>query len=111
MILFQSVLQDTNNLIALIDDGKWTNKMKLRLESKIILLNHPVMCMDILPATGVALNLQHFLLSARKLELNPLKRKYSMYSNLSMKMDLISNDGSKSNSSSEPQTSSDLMVS
>lgn len=108
-ILFQSIIQDTKNIIELFKDRDWTYESKLMLESKLLLFNYPVMCGGILPATGAAVNFQHLLLSARKLKLNPLKKKY-FSSKLNMETDLL-NDCNKPESTSESQISSDLMVS
>ncbi|XP_025415047.1 uncharacterized protein LOC112686817 isoform X2 [Sipha flava] len=103
----ESVLKDTKNIMELFKDRDWTYESKLKLESKILLLNYSVMCGGVLPATGAAVNLQHLLLSARKLEFNPLKRKY-FSSKLNTETDLV-DDYNKSESTNESQISSDLM--
>lgn len=44
------------------------------LESKLLKLSNPVMCMDRSPIAGLTVQLQHQLLSCRNICLNPIKQ-------------------------------------
>lgn len=96
-------------MVSQNDKNDWTLEKRLNLESRMLNIYYPIMCLDMLPATGIALNLQHILLSERKLKLNLLKKiKYT--SSIKMGPNLL-NFCNKSTLSSEPQTSSNCMVS
>lgn len=66
----------------------WTYKRRLKLESTLLLLSRPAMCMDSSPIAGLTVYLQHQMLSCRKIKLNPLK--YNTKSK-SIKVDLFDN--------------------
>lgn len=52
----------------------------------LILVSHPVMCMDSSPIAGLTVNLQHQMLSCRSIVLNPLNNKYPKYKSLGIDM-------------------------
>lgn len=52
----------------------------------LILVSHPVMCMDSSPVAGLTVNLQHQMLSCRSIVLNPLNNKYPKYKSLGIDM-------------------------
>lgn len=62
-----------NQIITENDKINWTYERRLKLESKLLLMYNPVMCMDTSPIAGLTLHLQHQMLSCRKIKLNPLK--------------------------------------
>lgn len=64
-----------NQIIIENDQINWTYERRLKLESKLLLLYYPAMCMDMSPVAGLTVQLQHQMLSCRRVELNPLKKK------------------------------------
>jgi len=69
----QSIQSDVSYILANNNDIDWTYKKRLKLESMLLLLSRPVMCMDSLSIAGLTVHLQHQLLSCRNIQLNPLK--------------------------------------
>lgn len=65
----------------------WSYKKRLKLESMLILVSHPLMCMDSSPTSGLTVNLQHQLLSCHTIILNPFKNNFN-----SSKVNLSEND-------------------
>lgn len=110
-------MSDINQIVAENSQINWTYKMKLKLESKLLLLSKPAMCMDSSPIAGLTVNLQHQLLSGRTIILNPLKKKYTFSSKLiSSPIDSSNNSAGNILSTSMlsdelPCKSSELMVS
>jgi len=51
-------------------------KKKLKLESILLLVPRPAMCVDSSSIACLMVNLQHQILSYRNIELNPLKMEY-----------------------------------
>ncbi|XP_025205151.1 myosin-2 heavy chain-like [Melanaphis sacchari] len=68
-----SIQSDLNRIIAQCSPKHCSYKRRLKIESKLIRLNFPVMCMDPSPIAGLTVQLQHQLLSRRTIILNPLK--------------------------------------
>lgn len=87
----------------------WTYEKRLKLESKLLLITHPVLCMDSSPIAGLTINLQHQLLSGRTIELNPIKNKDFSSENKSQNIDLLNNshDDIKYNSAFTNEESSE----
>lgn len=67
----------------------WTYKRKLKLESTLLMMSHPAMCMDSSPIAGLTVYLQHQMLSYRKIKLNPLNNKYNSSKSKLTKEDLF----------------------
>jgi len=94
----------------------WTYKKRLKLESMLLLISRPSMCMDSLPIAGLAIHLQHQLLSCRTIDINPFNNK-DIYSKLeSLPKDFLNDLSNKTLSTSKlsnesQHISSDLMVS
>lgn len=88
--------------------------MKLKLESKLLLLSKPAMCVDSSPIAGLTVNLQHQLLSGRTIQLNPLKKKFSsklISSSIDSSNNSAGNISTSMLSNELPCKSSELMVS
>lgn len=68
-----SIESDLNRIIAQCSPAHCSYEQRLKIESKLIKLNFPVMCMDPSPIAGLTVQLQHQLLSRRTIALNPLK--------------------------------------
>lgn len=94
----------------------WSYNKRLKLESMLTLVSHSSMCMDSSFIAGLTVNLQHQLLSYRKIILNPLKNNFK-FSKLNTSQNDLKGGSyqdikSTSNSSNESQrVSSKLMVS
>jgi len=71
-IIFQSIQSDLNRIIAQCSPAHCSYEQRLKIESELIRLNFPVMCMDPSPLAGLTVQLQHQLLSRRTITLNPL---------------------------------------
>lgn len=73
MTLFQSIQSDINQIIAENSHLNWTYERRLKLEQMLLLVTRPAFCFDSSPIAGLAVHLQHQMLSVRDVELNPLK--------------------------------------
>lgn len=105
-------MSDVNQIVAENSHINWTYKMKLKLESKLLLLSKPAMCMDSSSIAGLTVNLQHQLLSGRTIQLNPLKKKYPFSSKSISSIDSSNNSaGNVSTSMLSNKKSSELTVS
>ncbi|VVC40290.1 Hypothetical protein CINCED_3A000795 [Cinara cedri] len=82
-----SIQSDFNQIISEHNYMNWSYNKRLKLESMLTLVSHPVMCMDSSHIAGLTVNLQHQLLSCRKIILNPLKNNFK-----SSKLNLSHND-------------------
>ncbi|XP_060835614.1 uncharacterized protein LOC132918419 [Rhopalosiphum padi] len=67
-----SIQSDLNRIIAQCSPAHCSYEQRLKIESELIRLNFPVMCMDPSPLAGLTVQLQHQLLSRRTITLNPL---------------------------------------
>lgn len=74
-IFFQSIQSDVNRIIEKCKPAHCSYEQRLKIESDLLRLNFPVMCMDTAPISGLVVQLQHQLLSRRTINLNPLKIK------------------------------------
>lgn len=97
-----------NQIIAENSHINWTYEKKLKLESMLLMVSHPAMCMDSSPIAGLAIHLQHQMLSCRSIQLNPLKNKCASSKTKLIEMN-VSNDLDEDNLfmstlSDEPQT-------
>ncbi|XP_015374960.1 PREDICTED: uncharacterized protein LOC107169665 isoform X2 [Diuraphis noxia] len=81
-----SILRDVDRIIEKCKPTYCSYERRLKIESKLLKLNFPVMCMDPSPVCGLTVKLQHDLLSRRTMCLNPLKKK--KYDSSKFEMDL-----------------------
>lgn len=70
-------MSDMNRIIAENSHINWTYRKRLKLESMLLKVNNPVLCMDSSPIAGLTVHLQHQMLSCRTIQLNPLKYKHT----------------------------------
>jgi len=75
-----------DRIIAKCKPAYCSYEQRLKIESKLLQQNFPVMCMDSSPIAGLTIQLQHQLLSRRTITLNPLKVKN--YNSSNSEMDL-----------------------
>ncbi|CAH1724069.1 unnamed protein product [Aphis gossypii] len=68
-----SIESDLNRIIAQCSPAHCSYEQRLKIESKLIKLNFPVILTDPSPIAGLTVQLQHQLLSRRTIALNPLK--------------------------------------
>lgn len=113
----QSIQNDLNQILAENSHINWTYQKRLKLESMLILVSHPVMCMDSSPIAGLTVNLQHQMLSCRSIMLNPLNNKYTYSKYKSLGLDMLTDSyddmlfTSELSNKSQQSSSSKLKVS
>lgn len=80
----------------------------------ILVVTHPVLCMDASPIAGLTLHLQHQMLSCRTINLNPLKKQHTSTKLNPLGIDLLKNSyddkSFTTNLSNESQRASSKLI-